>query len=291
MEVTKYTQSITQRHRTLFVIAIDQSGSMVGELKVGGTVISKAEMVARVANELIAELVERSRRSDGVRNYYDISIIGYSNDRVSSLLAPDSWSTPITALDQSCTEEVDVEREYIMADGSMQIFKEHVRRWVMPHASGSTPIYETLLTVRDIVAEWCSKAENRDSFPPIIFNITDGESTDCSYDDIGEIASQIKSISTNDGQTLLFNIHIASNSSSKSLIIPSLEEMAQWNECSRSALSQYNAASILPPIFNEALCQIKGVDAIEEARAMSYNCSATELITILNIGSISVKLR
>ena len=40
-----YTQSITRRHRTAFVLAIDQSGSMVEELEFRGRRTSKAAAV------------------------------------------------------------------------------------------------------------------------------------------------------------------------------------------------------------------------------------------------------
>lgn len=280
-----YTQSITRSSRALFVVAIDQSGSMAGEINVAGRRVTKAEMVAEVANDLIAELVERSRRSDGVRDYYDVAIVGYSGDGVESLLTR-QWVS-IIDLDRDCLEECDVERECKLPDGSVRFFNQHMRRWITPKATGSTPMYECLLTLYDLVGEWCS--HNRDSFPPMIFNITDGESTDCDYDDIAEIASKIKSVSTNDGAALLVNIHIASVCGGKSLLFPTLIEFAQFSEPSRSAFALYNSASDMPPIFNDALCEIKGVEKSDIFKAMSYNCAVSELITILNIGSISVK--
>ena len=75
-----YTQSITRRHRTAFLLAIDGSGSMAEEIRFRGRTSTKAEAVAAIANELLFELIERARRSDGVRDYYDIALIGYSGD-------------------------------------------------------------------------------------------------------------------------------------------------------------------------------------------------------------------
>ncbi|MFR9534574.1 MAG: vWA domain-containing protein [Rikenellaceae bacterium] len=283
-----YSKSITRKNRALFIIAIDQSCSMAGELIIAGRTLSKAEMVAEVASDLIAELIERSRRSEGIRDYYDVAVIGYSGEGVRSILSPERWIS-ITELDKLEVEKGEVEREYRLSDGELRLFRHHVRRWITPTATGSTPMYEALLTVHDIAQEWISSHENRESFPPIIYNITDGESTDCDYDDIAEVASKIKSISTLDGQALLFNVHIASSHSEKSILFPSLAEMAAWESCSRSALSLFHSASHLPELFRDAMSHIKEPSNTQELKAMSFNCSMTELITILNIGSISIK--
>ena len=57
-----YTQSITRRHRTAFLIAIDQSGSMAEELTFRGIRQSKAAAVAEVTNSLLTELLLRATR-------------------------------------------------------------------------------------------------------------------------------------------------------------------------------------------------------------------------------------
>lgn len=81
-----YSQEITRRHRTAFVIAIDQSGSMQEKVCFGRHEMSKAAAVARITNSLLTELVDRSRRTDGVRNYYDVAVVGYSGDEARMLL-------------------------------------------------------------------------------------------------------------------------------------------------------------------------------------------------------------
>ena len=73
-----YTQSITRNHRTAFILAIDGSGSMAESILFRGRCMTKAEAVATITNDLLFELVERARRSDGVRDYYDIAVVGYS---------------------------------------------------------------------------------------------------------------------------------------------------------------------------------------------------------------------
>ncbi len=285
-----YTQSITRKNRTLFVVAIDQSGSMAGMVTVGQRKIPKADMVTEVANDLLAELVEMARRSDGLRDYYDVALVGYSDDTTYPLLPNGQWTASIVELDKLCLGDLAVDRECKMPDGSMRIITYNTRRWITPKASGSTPMYEALLGVDEIVEEWVSRVENRDSFAPQIINITDGESTDCDYIDIAEIASKIKSHSTRDGNALLFNVHIASDTLQPSLLFPSPDEIGC--EANPAVLSLYNAASDMPDIFFGALRSIKGCDpSVERFKAMSFNASVSELVTILNIGTISIKRR
>ena len=75
-----YTQSSTRRHRTAVLLAIDGAGAMAEEIRFRGLTSTKAEAVATITNGLLFELIERARRSDGIRDYYDIAVVGYSGD-------------------------------------------------------------------------------------------------------------------------------------------------------------------------------------------------------------------
>lgn len=173
-----YTQSITRRHRTAFVLAIDQSGSMVEELEFRGRRTSKAAAVAEVANSLLSELLLRATREGEVRDYYDIAVVGYSGEGVHSLLSADETFVPVSALRNAVrnTRRVSVERR--LPDGQPAFNEVTVSEWIAPAASGQTPMYEALLYVHDLVEAWCRRPEHRESFPPLVFNITDGEASD-----------------------------------------------------------------------------------------------------------------
>ena len=64
-----YTQSITRTHRTAFIFVIDGSGSMAEKIRFRGRLMTKADAVASITNGMLFELIERARRSDGVRDY------------------------------------------------------------------------------------------------------------------------------------------------------------------------------------------------------------------------------
>ena len=283
-----YSQSITRAHRSAFVLLIDGSGSMTEEIRFQSESLSKAAAVARIANELIYELIERARRSEGVRNYYDIAILNYSGDnQVCSLLDDgEPKLTTITELADRPVATVRTVEAFRRPDGSTQLHAIDTPQWVEPHASGNTPMLKALRVARDLLTEWCADPTNAHSFPPIVFNITDGEASDGSNEELREAARQIQSLGTADGSALLFNIHIASDERERTLFCPSEQEALHPN---RYAQLLYDASSEMPTCFNEAIRSIKGAAAMPPFRGMSFNASALEVLAMLNIGSISIK--
>ena len=282
-----YTQSITRTHRTAFVLAIDGSGSMSEEIRFRGRTATKAEAVAAVTNDLLFELVERARRDDGVRDYYDIAVIGYSGDDEIRPLLPEGRR--MMAVSELAALETPVRTETVehrLPDGTIALREIPSPAWIEPHAAGRTPMYQALAEVRDLVAEWCARTANAESFPPVVFNITDGEATDCDAEELRAVAEQIRSLGTADGNALLINIHIAADESGRSVFFPTEEEAAYPN---RYARLLYDCSSPMPALFDAAIREAKGPGALPPFRGMSFNASAAELIAMLNIGSISVK--
>ncbi len=282
-----YTQSITRSHRTAFVLLIDGSGSMAEEIRFRGKPMTKAEAVASITNGLLFELIERARRNDGVRDYYDIAVMTYSgNDEVYSLL-PDGRK--MISVAELAAREAPVRREIIecrMPDGSTALREIPSPAWVSPEAAGQTPMHQALDEACELLAEWCRNPAHAESFPPTVFNITDGEATDCDDDELRAVARRLCSLRTCDGNVLLINIHIAPGDTQQAVFFPSEEEADYPN---RYARLLYDCSSQMPEVFNEAIREAKGPGALPPFRGMSYNASAEQLIAMLNIGSISVK--
>lgn len=282
-----YTQSITRNHRTAFILLIDASGSMAGAVRFRGREMTKAEAVAAITNDLLFELVERARRSDGMRDYYDIAVLGYSgDDEVRSLLP---GGREIVSVAELAATEPPVGHEVVehrLPDGSIALREIPVPAWIEPLAAGQTPMCEAFRRARDLASAWVSRTENAASFPPVVFNITDGEATDCDEEELRAAAGQIRSLRTTDGHVLVINIHIATDDHVRTVFFPSPGEAAYPN---RYAELLYDCSSEMPEVFNEAIREAKGPGAVPPFRGMSYNASAAELVAMLNIGSVSVK--
>ncbi|MFI3318049.1 MAG: vWA domain-containing protein [Rikenellaceae bacterium] len=264
-------RSITSTYRTAFAIAIDLSGSMSEMIHYKRAMRSKAEAAKDVINIFIAEMLERARREEGVRDYYDLAIWGYAGDSTSSLLG--SEKSPFVSICQ-------VERL------SLEQSDKTPFKWIKSEASGLTPMYEVLWQIDKHIAEWCR--QNQNSHPPLVINITDGEATDCEWQWLVRISEQIKSHSTYGGNVQLINVHLSSEVGATSLIFPTLEEIISSNNHYVMALN--SSASYMPSSLQEAICAIKGISPNEQRfKSIAYNASIEELLSILNIGSISVK--
>lgn len=270
-------------HPTAFVFMIDRSSSMSARMRFHNKTVTKAEAVAAVTNTLLSELVERARRADGVRDYYDIAVLGYAGGEVSPIVG--DGFVPISRLAAMPSRIDRIASEHEAPDGRRMVMEESLPVWVEPQACGDTPMFEAMMSVRDMVAEWCRKERNRDSFPPVVFNITDGEASDCDADALRDMASQIKSCRTADGNTLLINIHISEHAASRPTIFPSADEIDRDD---RYAALLYDISSVMPVVFDDIIAEYKHPGNRPPYTGMAYNASIAELVVMLNIGSRSV---
>ena len=74
-----YTQETTRLNPAYFIFLLDQSGSMIEPIGGGGGK-RKEEAVAEELNAWIENMIVSCARADGVRNYMDVSVIGYCTD-------------------------------------------------------------------------------------------------------------------------------------------------------------------------------------------------------------------
>jgi len=77
---TPYTAQITRATPTAFIFLVDQSASMSRTTSLYGEEMKMSEAVARIVNRQINELVLRCIKSNEVRHYYDIAVIGYGHE-------------------------------------------------------------------------------------------------------------------------------------------------------------------------------------------------------------------
>lgn len=245
--------------------------------------MQKAEAEALIINMMIEELINRCRREYGVRDYFDLAILGYSGEGVKPLL---SGNENFISVERLSRKAVPVKRRHIPrtlpgGDRTMAVI-EH-RWWIEGRASGNTPMSSALETAEELVSQWCSKSSNRDSFPPIVINITDGEATDAGEERLIRLASNIKSFSTNDGHVLLFNIHLAGSDKVTAVSFPGSRDTLPFIPYAHLL---WEMSSILPVCY-ERLILPSRTGASPPFRAMGYNCPMEELYGMLSIGTVS----
>ena len=280
-----YSQEITRRHRAAIVIAIDQSCSMNGRMELNGWNLSKAEVVSMVVGRLIDELIMRSHRDGGYRHYYDIALLGYSGENVYSLLGDELTFYPITMLAGREVPRITYALGYNTLHSGTRQFQEEVSLWVKPCAQGATPMHKMICTVTRLVSEWCAQDINSDSFPPLVFNITDGEASDADYDMLRSAAHHLQATGTSDGNTLFVNVHISSDTNHAPILFPNIHEVPL---SIRHAHLLMDMSSVMPEQLHPYICECRSGFSKPPYIAMSYNASMSELVAMLNIGSRSL---
>lgn len=272
-----YNAEISRKNPTAFLFAIDRSGSMSDEMESGQ---SKAQCVSDVMNRMFAELIVKCSRSEGVRNYFDMGVIGYDtrlgivNPLIGDLA--DEWLNPINLFE---TNPLRIEeRKKRIPDGAGGITESNFKFsvWFEPVAEGLTPMCEALQVAYDILNYWC--ATHTDAYPPLFVHITDGQSTD---GDPEEIAKNIQQLSTNDGNVLVFNIHLSTEGGNKVFLPASADGLPD-----EYAEKLFRMSSKMPANMVKFARQ-SGIKAVSsEPRCFAYNVDdITDLVELLEIGT------
>ncbi len=275
-----YTKEINRKDPTCFLFVIDQSGSM-DEQMAGGSI--KSEFVADVLNRTIAETIVRCTKADGVRDYFDIGVVGYGGDSVGSAFGG-ALSGPIVlpiSEIESNPLRID-EREQDVDSGDDVLEKQVVKFpvWIDPIHDGGTPMSKAMRIIAETVAEWCDSHPS--SYPPTVVHVTDGQSTDGNPEDI---AAAVKGISTNDGEVLMFNLHVDTESGDETLFPSSEDELPD-----EYAKLLFRMSSPFPDHL-AAVAQGMGYDVTGDSRFFAYKAGMDFIGHFFEIGTRASQLR
>jgi hypothetical protein len=286
-----YTAEINRLNPSCFLFLIDQSGSMAESLDAGqpdaprvpfASRRTKAQGVADAINRLLQNLVIKCAKSDGVRDYYSVGVIGYGAQVGPAFGGPLS-GTNLAPIGDVANSPVRIEeRTKKMDDGAGGIMEQTVKFpiWFEPVASGGTPMCRALQQATALLDPWVT--EHATSFPPIVINITDGESTD---GDPTAAAQALKNLATSDGNVLLFNAHISTNKATP-VEFPSDEQTLP----DQYAHLLFRISSSLPDYMLEVARQEEYVVAAG-AHGFVFNADLVSVIRFLDIGTRPSNLR
>ena len=283
-----YVAEISRTTPTALVFLIDQSGSMGNIITHNGQSITLAQALANVVNGLLDELLLSVTRNEGARGYFDLLMIGYGKKNGECQLMWDTtdpanpWVNT-TDLEAQKISEIEVEETRKTRSGTQTIqVKKPI--WIEAVASGQTPMQHALNTATMHIANWIKRYPN--SFPPIVFNITDGAATDADNDHLLATAYRLKQVHTTDGNVLLFNIHLSPNEGDEAFLPTSLAELPSDDY----AKQLYEMSSVLPdtPMFRARLADIcPPIQGNNMPVAMAYNVSEmTKIWRLLQIGTV-----
>lgn len=288
-----YTRHFSRRYPGLFIILLDQSGSM--SEKVEGRDSSKAEFATTTINSLIYEMVQAAKFdvSTGKRRKYAyLSVYGYS-DSVYPLLSDEPLDIPF--LGDNIRGTVPIMREMLDSHtGSYRQVSENRPFWIEPHAQGKTHMAEAFSCARDVARHWLAappehgQAARVECFPPVIINITDAQDNGSSNP--VPLTYEIRREGTQQGNILIFNCHFTKQMGQSCIFPASAGQVAQLDP--PFAEQMFEMSSVIPePLRKKAAAEFSlGQDVEPGARSFVYNADANILVKFLHWGTIGTAI-
>ncbi len=270
-----YRAEISRRNPGYFIFTIDRSASM-NDQHGRNSDKSKAESVADAINRIIQNIVIQCSKNEGVYDYFSVSVIGYGSEVGSA------FSGPLAGRPFASTSELEAyparleRRKQRVPDGAGGLVEVEVKFpiWFDAVASGSTPMRRALGSAYGLAYAWIQ--DHPDGYPPIVMNLTDGESSD---GDPAEAARKLTSLETSDGRVLLFNMHLSAEEGA-AVLYPSSESALN----DPFARQLYSISSQLPEaMLQQALAMELPVR--QGSRGFVFNGDVVSAIQFLEIGT------
>jgi len=184
-----YEKKISRANPGLIVMVLDDSGSQADKLP--GTSDPKYKWVERYTGIILDELLSRSSDVNGnnvvIKPRYYLHIIRYGS-------RPQIWGSP----------EMDIKT-------AVENFSNSGNSLGLGGHLGGTNTAAAHQQAFDHLQNAVKDEKFKDSFPPMVFHLTDG----MSHTDATPIVDKIKQLSTNDGNVLVINAYIGTQTSLK----------------------------------------------------------------------------
>lgn len=257
-----YSKPITREYPSCLLFIIDQSASMAQPF--AGTTMKKDQAVADIVNRLIDVIGLKCTNGTTIRHYFDIGIIKYSDQAVSQFL--DEESKPYFR-SIGWIYENPINLDDVMGGTDPQ--------WIIPESDGLTAMHSAFSLAKNMLERWVNGHPK--SYPPTVFHISDGDFTD---QDPSDLAEEIKTLQTEDGNVLIYNIHISETNQIGILFADSTDDLPDGY-----GIRLFKMSSVLPEKIREKIYAVKRLDLSPEAKAFVYNGDPTLLAQCLDIGT------
>ena len=253
---------------------IDQSLSMGSRFL--DTEYSKAQAVAYTVNQTIYNLILNCMPYGEVEDYYHFAAIGYGGTEARLAFG-------------GKLEGLQTVRAKILAANPLRVERasegdghggESYPVWIAPRNHGMTPMCQALTRAREVVDDWT--VDYRKSTPPIVMNISDGETNDGKT---GPVAMALKQTGTDTGRTLLFNLCLTGRAEKPKPYPATPDELP--DEYGRVMFAD---SSELPFHMAQQANQL-GIVTEPGSRGFVYNGDMISMVHFLTIGTMTANRR
>jgi hypothetical protein len=270
-----YTAEISRSNPTCFLFLVDQSASMSKPFA-GHLGKSKAQAVADAINRLLQNLVLKCTKSEGIRDYFHVGVIGYGA-KTGPAFGAALAGQQLAPISEIANKLLGLEERLIkIDDGAGGVLEQKVRFpvWFEPKAEGNTPMCQALTLAAEVVSGFLGRFPG--CYPPLVINITDGMATDGMPE---PIAARLRSLAGSDGNVLLFNAHLSSREA------PAIEfpdtEAGLTDDYARI---MFRMSSRLPARIQNA-ARNEGLRVNDATRGFVFNADLVCVIRFMDIGT------
>lgn len=276
-----YDRNVERARPGCIVFLVDQSFSMTDPFAASPR--SKSDAVATAINRFLSELIIKCEKGEEKpRHFFDVAAVGYTTDQtgkpiVNSLLQHGALAgRDLVSIVDIYDNTLEVETRQ-KDDGQGGLVSTKFPIWYKqpdPKTMLGTPMCTAFDFCRAVVEPWCSS--HPDSFPPVVINLTDGESTD---GDPEASANALRALATSDGNLLLFNCHLSS-SAAEGVLFPTSEEQLP-DDFGRQL---FRMSSELPDKLRHT-AESSSISAPPGCRGMAFNADSVRMLFLINAGT------
>jgi hypothetical protein len=253
-----YERKVERAHPALIMMILDDSGSM--STSMAGTSDTRYQWVERysgiILKELLARCMEMSGETPTVRPRYYLDVIQYGS-------TVKTWQP-----NSDGDEELDIgEAAKKFTDtGSLGL----------GGALGGTDTAAAFQFALARIEKALQKERFKNSFPPIVFHLTDGES----HTDAEPIAQQIMNLSSSDGNVLLVNGYIGTSTQLNYKDPNDFPGYLTEQEVGASPdnLRLFHMSSVIPSTMRENLVNDGIFPAIRENARLFFDVRTREML-------------
>lgn len=275
---TPYSAPITEDNPTAIIFILNQSYPTDNNIVYRGKEETISQAISDIVNQQLHTLITQNTDNNNIHNRYQISVIGYG-DNVYNCFNGNLRYKNFVELEELKGNPLSIKKtikEKKTRQGIIQIEKDEPV-WITPKSDGNAYLHKALNRVKNLAEKWISLHPS--SFPPIIIHISCFGYNGVEDYDIIRLANEIKSLYTQDGNTIFVNLIFSSEVEEKSIFFPeSVTEMG------RSVFGEmyYLMSSQLPLFYNQQIINYGAeIDVKSFHAALAFNINISDIPALI----------
>lgn len=273
-----YSAQITENNPAAIIFLLNQSYPTSKKIIYNGEERMISQVVSDIINQQIYSLIIQNTQNKIVSDRYEVAVIGYGDYAYNCFNGKLRFKpfVRLKELEDNPLLTTKVIKEKKTRQGIIQIEKD-VPVWIKPQSEGNAYLHKAFDKAKKLVEKWISL--HPFSFPPIIIHISclGYNGVEDSY--IIQLANEIKSLYTKDGNVIMANILFSLNTEYKPVVFPnSITDMGN----SVFGEMYYLMSSHLPLCFNHQIKDYKDMNISKSFKtALAFNTNINDVSTLL----------